>query len=103
MSSYVESQHIGLVAKDPVDRRGVLIPLSRFHVNRTSRLLFDYGHRWALATRSLCIRQCKERSNNMNMCSFLVMEYNIHHLPNINGKKMSLEDRGNAVVTRLSY
>ena len=30
------------------------------------------------------------------MCSFLVMEYNIHHLPNTNGKKMSLEDCGNA-------
>ena len=87
MSSYVESQHIGLVAKDPVDRRGVLIPLSRLHVNRTSSLLFDYGHRWALAARCLCIRQCKEISNSMNMCSFLAMEYNIHHLSNIIGKR----------------
>ena len=36
MSSFVESQHTGLIARSPIDRKEILIPISRLHMNRIS-------------------------------------------------------------------
>ena len=62
MSSFVESQHTGLTARSPIDRKEILIPLSRLHMNRISSLLFEQSHCWTLVARSLCIKQCREIS-----------------------------------------
>ena len=66
MSSFVESQHTGLIARNPIDRKEILIPISRLHMNRTTSLLFEQSHRWALGARSLCIKQCREISESIN-------------------------------------
>ena len=66
MSSFVESQHTGLIVRNPSDRKEILIPISRLHMNRISSLLFEQSHRWALGARSLCIKQCREISESIS-------------------------------------